>query len=90
MNVVPGIMVPVGIAGVAPGIGIVPGTVVGVAPGTVVVVVVPGTVVGVEPGMVVDFWLRSRDGYMYVQQQRNRSVFICSVVRTKALHANGK
>lgn len=68
MNVVPGIMVPVGIAGVAPGIGIVPGTVVGVAPGTVVVVVVvvvPGTGVGVEPGMVVDFWLRSRDGGTY-------------------------
>jgi hypothetical protein len=84
-------MVPVGIAGVAPGIGIVPGTVVGVAPGTVVVVVVPGTVVvGVAPGMVVDFWLRSRDGYMFIQQQRNRSVFTCSVVRTKALRANGK
>jgi hypothetical protein len=58
VNVVPGIMVPVGIAGVAPGTDDVPGTAVGVAPGTVVV---PGTtVVGVAPGMVVDFWLRSR------------------------------
>jgi hypothetical protein len=55
-------MVPVGNAGVAPGIGIVPGTVVGVAPGTVVVVP-PGTIVGVALGMVVDFWLRSRYGY---------------------------
>jgi hypothetical protein len=45
---------------------------VGVAPGTVVVVVVPGTVVGVEPGMVVDFWLRSRDGYMYIQQRTDQ------------------
>jgi hypothetical protein len=62
VNVVPGIMVPVGNAGVAPGIGIVPGTVVGVAPGTVVVVP-PGTIVGVALGMVVDFWLRSRYGY---------------------------
>lgn len=73
VNVVPGIMVPVGITGVAPGTDVVPGTVVGVAPDTVVVVViVPGNAaVGVAPGMVVDFWLRSRDGYK--QQQRKIS-----------------
>lgn len=80
VNVVPGIMVPVGIAGV------VPGTVVAVAPGTVVVVVVvvvPGTAVaGVAPGMVVDFWLRSRDGYK--QQQRNISSHVHATLVNKS------
>jgi hypothetical protein len=60
VNVAPGgIMVPVGIAGVAPGIGVASGT---------VVVIVPGTVAGVAPGVVVDFWLRSCHGY--IQEQR--------------------
>jgi hypothetical protein len=78
-------MVPVGIAGVAPGIGVVPGTVVGVAPGTVVVVVVvPGT--GVAPGMVVDFWLPSR-GVTGTNKNSATSVIpltcTCTILRNK-------
>jgi hypothetical protein len=83
VNVAPGgIMVPVGIAGVAPGIGVASGTV-------VVVVIVPGTVAGVAPGVVIDFWLRSCDGY--IQEQRIRSeVHVLSSTDKSILHANGK